>query len=223
MSLDLWLWATLFGLGMYHGINPAMGWLFAVALGMQERSHRVTLIALLPIAAGHALSVVCFFILATLLRWSLPMTFLRFLIAFVLLAFGTYRLLRQRHLRWVGMRVSWWELGWWSFLMATAHGAGLMLTPLALCLPQGQGRWSGALFSGYFGEALGILSSSLTSPLLATLVHAAGMLTAMALMAWLVYEKFGVAILRHWWLNFDLLWGVALFIAGITTLTLPTN
>ena len=87
-----------------------MGWLFAVALGMQERSHRVTLIALLPIAAGHALSVVCFFILATLLRWSLPMTFLRFLIAFVLLAFGTYRLLRQRHLRWVGMRVSWWEL-----------------------------------------------------------------------------------------------------------------
>jgi len=101
--------------------------------------------------------------------------------------------------------------------------AGLMLTPLALCLPQGQGRWSGALFSGYFGEALGILSSSLTSPLLATLVHAAGMLTAMALMAWLVYEKFGVAILRHWWLNFDLLWGVALFIAGITTLTLPTT
>jgi len=214
----LWLWATLFGLGAYHGINPAMGWLFAVALGMQERSRRALLAALVPIAAGHTLSVACFLVLVALMRQSLPETLLRFLIAFVLLVFGTYRLLRQRHLRWVGMKVAWWELGWWSFLMATAHGAGWMLSPLALCLPQGQEGWSVALFSGRFGEAISILPSSLAFSLLATFVHAAGMLTAMAVTAWCVYEKLGVAILRHWWLNFDFLWGTALIIAGIITL-----
>ena len=195
-----------------------MGWLFAVALGMQERSRRALLAALVPIAAGHALSVACFLVLVALMRWSLPEAILRRLSAFVLLAFGTYRLLRQRHFRWVGMKVAGWELGWWSFLMATAHGAGLMLSPLALCLPKGQEGWGVAVFSGRFGEALSILPSSLTFSLLATFVHAAGMLMAMGVTAWFVYEKLGVAVLRHWWLNFDLLWGAALIIVGILTL-----
>jgi hypothetical protein len=222
MGADFWgdirLWATLWALGAYHGINPAMGWLFAVALGMQERSRRAVFVALLPITVGHALSVACLLIFVAVLRLSLPATVLRWLIAFVLLIFGTYRLLRQRHFRWVGMKVAWWELGWWSFLMATAHGAGLMLTPLALCLPQGQGRWGVAMFSGQFGETFRVLPNSLTPPLLATLIHTIGMLMTMATMAWLVYEKLGVALLRRWWLNFDLLWGIALLLAGIITL-----
>lgn len=222
MGADFWseirLWMMLWALGAYHGVNPAMGWLFAVALGMQERSQRAVFVALLPIAVGHALSVACVLALVRVLQWALPATVLRWLIAFVLLTFGIYRLLRQRHFRWVGMRVAWWELGLWSFLMATVHGAGLMLSPFVLCLPQSQEQSGIAIFSGQWGETLSTLPPFLTPPLLATLIHTVGMLIAMTVMAWVVYAKLGVVILRRWWLNFDLLWGIALLLAGIITL-----
>ena len=121
---------ALFVLGAYHGINPGMGWLFAVALGLQEKSRRAVFRALPPIALGHALSVGSIVGVVLVARVGLPHAFLKFGAATILFAFGLYRLLRSRHPKWVGMRVGFRDLVLWSFIMASAHGAGLMLVPL---------------------------------------------------------------------------------------------
>ena len=123
------VWVALFFLGCYHGINPGMGWLFAVALGLQERKAAGVFRAVIPIAIGHVISVA---IVVGLALWAVtlfPHAIVHRVAAAVLLAFGAYRLLRLRHPRWVGMRVGFWGLAFWGFLMATAHGAGLMLLP----------------------------------------------------------------------------------------------
>src|ERR1043166_8992739 len=126
----LWPWLALLGLGAYHGINPGMGWLFAVALGMQEKRRRAVLAAIPPIALGHALSIGLVVGLLWLAQASVPEKALRYGAAAILFGFGFYRFVRSRHPRWVGMRVGFRDLTLWSFLMATAHGAGLMLVPL---------------------------------------------------------------------------------------------
>jgi hypothetical protein len=126
-------WMALVLLGAYHGVNPAMGWLFAVALGLQQRSRTVVLRSLLPIASGHLASLGVVVLLVGVLHLIASAEVLRPIGAVVLIAFGLYKFLRPRsHPRWVGMRLGFWELGLWSFLMATAHGAGLMLFPILL-------------------------------------------------------------------------------------------
>jgi len=127
-----WVWAALFLLGAYHGMNPGMGWLFAVALGMQRHSARVVWGSLVPIAAGHALSIGLVVAGAITLGVVLPQRSVQMAVALLLLALGLYRLLRRRHPHWGGMQVGFRDLTFWSFLMATAHGAGLMLLPLLL-------------------------------------------------------------------------------------------
>ena len=129
---ELWPWLTLFGLGAFHGINPAMGWLFAVALGLQEQKRSAVLRALPPIALGHALSIGIVIAAVLLARISLPHATLKIAAAAILFAFGLYRLVRSRHPNWVGMRVGFCDLTLWSFIMASAHGAGVMLIPLFL-------------------------------------------------------------------------------------------
>ncbi|MCS7224902.1 MAG: hypothetical protein NZ959_10155 [Armatimonadetes bacterium] len=213
-ATDFWIYLTLFALGAYHGINPAMGWLFAVALGLQERSQRSVFLALIPITIGHALSIALVIGILVVARQLLPTEFLRFVIGIILIGFGLIRLWRPRHLRWVGMRLSKWELTWWSFLAATAHGAGLMVTPLALCLPQGQIQQTATLFNLPLGELIPLTGSAF----LAVIVHTVGMLTAMALTAGFIYARFGLALLRQWWFNFDLIWGLTLILAGTATL-----
>jgi hypothetical protein len=126
-----WPWAAFFLLGAYHGINPGMGWLFAVALGMQEHSSRAVWGALGPISVGHALSISLVVALAGLAQAILPLSALK-IGAVILFTFGLYHLLRHRHLRWGGMQVGFRDLTIWSFLMASAHGAGLMLLPVLL-------------------------------------------------------------------------------------------
>ena len=133
----LWPWLVLAGLGAFHGINPGMGWLFAVALGLQEKSQRAVRRALLPIALGHAASIGVVVLVVGLLQAVLPEYAVRYLCAAVLGVFGLLRLLRARHPRWVGMRVGFGDLTLWSFLMASAHGAGLMLVPMLLQWPVG--------------------------------------------------------------------------------------
>src|SRR5437762_12223226 len=128
------LWVMLL-LGAFHGINPAMGWLFAVALGLQEQKRAAVFRALPPIALGHALSVGIIVAMVLLARISLPHSALKIAAAAILFAFGLYRLLRSRHPNWVGMRVGFGDLTLWSFVMASAHGAGLMLVPLFLPSP----------------------------------------------------------------------------------------
>src|SRR5262245_9998148 len=107
-----------------------MGWLFAVALGFQEQRRSAVWRALPPIAVGHALSVGLIVALVALIHAGIPDEALRWIAALVLVGFGVFRLVRARHPRWVGMRVGFGDLTLWSFLMAAAHGAGLMLVPV---------------------------------------------------------------------------------------------
>jgi hypothetical protein len=133
-----WPWLALAGLGAYHGLNPAMGWLFAVALGLQERRLGAVLRAFTPIALGHVLAVSAAVLVVGVAQIVVPLDALRYACASVLILFGLYKLVRRKHPRWVGMRVGFRDLTAWSFLMASAHGAGLMLVPVLLKLSPAQ-------------------------------------------------------------------------------------
>jgi hypothetical protein len=220
---DLWPWLGLFGLGAYHGINPGMGWLFAVALGLQEKSRYAICRALPPIALGHALSTGLVVLLVGGIGVVVSPTIVRGLAAFALIAFGGYRLVRARHPKWVGMRVGLRDLTLWSFLMASAHGAGLMLLPVLL------GRSPATHTShAHHAPSMGQMFSSgpmafFGNPVvgfLAVGVHTIAYLLVMGVVALAVYEKLGLALLRHAWFNLDLVWALALVAAGIFTLLL---
>ena len=211
---ELWPWMAVFGLGMFHGINPAMGWLFAVALGLQEQKRAAVLRALPPMVVGHALSVGIIIAVVLLARVSLAPRTLKIVAAAILFAFGLYRLLRSRHPNWVGMRVGFGDLTLWSFVMASAHGAGLMLVPFFLQSPNGQTAHHHHV--GHQMHALAFANFSAPSLLVAAVVvHTVGYLLMTALVALVVYEYFGVAILRRAWFNIDLVWMLALMITGV--------
>ena len=181
---ELWPWLTLAGLGVFHGLNPAMGWLFAVALGLQERRLGAVLEAMPPIALGHALSVLLVALGVAALGAALPQAALRYAGGLLLIGFGIYKLLRRRHPRWVGMRVGFKELTMWSLLMASAHGAGLMLVPVLLELNAPKpvhAHLSAASASGIPAQDL-----------LALGLHTLAMFAAMALAAVLVYRVLGL-------------------------------
>jgi hypothetical protein len=189
------MWAGLFLLGCYHGINPGMGWLFATALGLQERSTAAVLRAVVPLALGHVASVALVVVIAVFAVVELPGAIVHGVAAGVLLAFGAYRLIRARHPRWVGMRVGFWGLALWGFLMSNAHGAGLMLVPFVTAAhPQYAAGW---LMVG---------------------VHTLGYLATMTAVALVVYAKVGVSFLRTAWFNLDVVWAVALLVSGIIAL-----
>jgi len=203
---ELWPWLAVFGLGIFHGINPAMGWLFAVALGLQEQKRAAVFRALPPMVLGHALSIGIIIAAVMLARVSLPHPALKIGAAAILFVFGFYRLLRSRHPTWVGMRVGFGDLTLWSFVMASAHGAGLMLVPLFLGSPAaGDAHHHTAAFANFGAPSL--LAGSVG-------VHTLGYLLTTALLAILVYEKLGVAILRRAWFNIDFVWMLALMITG---------
>ena len=209
---ELWPWLAVFGLGMFHGINPAMGWLFAVALGLQEQKRAAVLRALPPMVLGHALSVGIIIAVVLVARVSLPPRTLKIVAAAILFAFGLFRLLRSRHPNWVGMRVGFGDLTLWSFVMASAHGAGLMLVPFFLQSPAaGEGHHHDA----HQMHAWAFANFSAPSLLIAAVViHTLGYLLMTALVAIVVYEWVGVSILRRAWFNIDLVWMLALMITG---------
>jgi hypothetical protein len=204
-------WATLAVLGVYHGINPAMGWLFAVSRGMQERSRRAVLRSLLPIAIGHEASIALVALLVLTLSTTTDPMQLRIGAAAVLIGFGIFRFVKPRaHFRWTTMRVSDRELGVWSFLMSTAHGAGLMIAPVILGLQASKsGHDDMAMLSG---GPIDIAAVGLA-------VHVAAMVAVMGAIAFFVYERVGLQVLRRAWLNTDQVWAGAFILAGIVTLT----
>jgi hypothetical protein len=214
---DLWPWLVVFGLGVFHGINPAMGWLFAVALGLQEQKRAAVLRALPPIALGHALSIGIIIAAVLLAQISLPHRTLKIAAAAMLFAFGLYRLFRSRHPNWVGMRVGFGDLTLWSFLMASAHGAGLMLIPVFLASPTPREMHHIGSHDGIQQVCTGGFANFSTPSLLtaSVAVHTLGYLLMTALVAMLVYEKLGVSMLRRAWFNVDLIWMIALMITGI--------
>jgi hypothetical protein len=215
----MWVFLVLFLLGAYHGLNPAMGWLFAVALGLQEKTAKAVVNSLMPLGLGHLLSVAVVVGLAQAARFALPLSTIRILAAASLITFGIYKLVRRSHPRWVGMRVNARDLTCWSFLMASAHGAGLMLLPFVLS------NSMQAMPAGH--EHHMMLASAMPSPSSMTLhwwfpilLHTLGYLTVTAALALVVYYKLGVAILRRAWFNLDLLWIGALLAMGILTLVI---
>jgi len=208
MTMSLSSGAVLVMLGAYHGINPGMGWLFAVALGMQERRRAAVWRALLPLGVGHALAVAAAVGIALLAGAVIPVRHLRWPVAGVLLALGVSRMIRHRHPRWVGMRVGSRGLTMWSFLMASAHGAGLMVAPVFL----------GMAAAGTQPACHAVKASAPAAALLASSLHALGYLLVTAVVALLVFEKFGVGMLRKAWFNLDAIWAAALIGTGLLTL-----
>jgi hypothetical protein len=205
-------WAMLLALGAFHGINPGMGWLFAVALGMQERRRGAVLRALVPLGAGHALAVAVALGAAIAVGFAIPLAWLRWPIAVVLVSLGVRRVLRHSHPRHAGLRVSMGRLTVWSFLMATAHGAGLMVVPVFL----GMSRSAAGEHAHHMPDA----AAGAGAAFVATGLHAAGYLAVTASVAVLVFERLGVGILRRAWINLDLIWSAALVATGTLTLIL---
>ena len=212
----LWGWPALSVLGAYHGINPGMGWLFAVALGIQEGTSRAVWRALIPIAAGHGLAIGAVVVPVWMVQAAVPAKTLKLVVASTLLAFGLYRVLRARHPRWGGMQIGFGHLTIWSFLVASAHGAGLMVLPVLLGMTKGAPHGGVAVTHHHQAGMLGGPWMGLA----ATLVHTSVYLLVTGLIAWAVYAKLGLAILRSAWLNLDLIWALALMATGAFTLLL---
>jgi hypothetical protein len=218
--LDLsssWPWLSLLALGAFHGLNPAMGWLFAVALGLQERRLQAVITALGPIALGHALAIGLAAVVVSMLGVMIPQRLLLALGGAALLAFAAYKLAtRFRHPRWVGMRVGPRELVLWSFLMASAHGAGLMLVPVLAGL-RSEGVPSALAHAGHFGHGghqTSVASDAVRPALAAVGLHSAAMLAVAGVVAVVVYQKLGVEVLRRAWVNLDFIWVGTLIVVG---------
>jgi hypothetical protein len=207
-------WHAMVFLGAYHGINPGMGWLFAVALGMQQGSARGVWRALPPIALGHAVAVSVVLLIVGLARVVVPPDTLKVLVALMLMTLGLYRLWRHRHPRFGGMQVGFRDLTVWSFLMASAHGAGFMVLPFVMHMP--------APLSAASHEHAGYMASASTNvasaDAIAVAVHTLAYLSVMALVAWVVYRKLGLSLLRKAWFNMDWVWAAALVVTGMAVL-----
>jgi hypothetical protein len=208
-STALWLMLLL---GAYHGINPGMGWLFAVALGMQERRGTAVARSLVPIALGHALAIGSVVMVAAVLGTALPLLTIRYSVAALLGALGIFSVVRHWHPRWVRMRVGFRDLTAWSFLMASAHGAGLMVLPVLL------GSSTVEAQAHMAGHSHMCATASPSAGMLATAVHTFGYLAVTGLVAWAFYRKLGLALLRKTWFDFNVVWGAALVAAGLFTL-----
>jgi hypothetical protein len=196
---DTWPALYLAGLGAFHGLNPAMGWLFAVALGLHRQSRATVFAALLPIAMGHALSVAGVALLLITAGFLIPRTTIQIGCSLILLGWAIYHWrYGHRHRVRFGMQVGLLSLAAWSFMMATVHGAGVMLWPalMASCVPG--------------NVSLAGLSVPMAAAAIGVAIHTLAMLATTALVAGLVYEWVGLEVLRRAWLNVDHLWTLAL-------------
>jgi hypothetical protein len=207
-------WQAMVLLGAYHGINPGMGWLFAVALGMQRGSTRGVWGALPPIALGHAVAVGVVLAMVLAAQVVIPLDTLRVVVASALTMFGLYRLWRHRHPRFGGMQVGFRDLTVWSFLMASAHGAGFMVVPFVLSAP--------LMLSAASHEHAHHMAAAATNGAaigaMAVVVHTLAYLITMTVAAWIVYRKLGLRLLRKAWLNVDWVWAGALVVTGVIVL-----
>jgi hypothetical protein len=200
------LWLAVIAIGAYHGFNPGMGWPLAVSNGMWAKRDAAVFTTLLPLAAGHFLAmaaiVLPFSILVRYVDWSVT---IRIAAGLLVVAFGLYKLFNRRHPRFLN-RVRPSQLTLWSFLMATAHGAGLMLVPiyLGLCTTD----------RGHAAVA-DLMRSGLATSVLVCAVHTLAMILVGGMMAWIVYRYFGLRLLRLAGLNLDAVWAVSLLVTGI--------
>ena len=222
MAHDNWPWLALILLGAYHGLNPAMGWLFAVSLGLQEGRREAVVKAFWPIALGHTAAVALVVTAVLGLQVVVSLEALKYVGAAALIAFGLYKLIRRKHPRWVGMRVGFRDLTTWSFIMASAHGAGLMLVPVLLKLSGTMHEMGHEAHEAHehwgHGIHLFLTNPEALTDLAAVAVHTLSMFAVMAVVALVVYDRLGLMILKRTWFNVDLLWAAALVGAGVITL-----
>jgi hypothetical protein len=198
-------WLVLASLGAFHGLNPAMGWLFAVALGLHRQSRGIVLKSLIPIAIGHTVSIGVVVIAVVTVGLIVDQRVLEIAAGAVLLGWAAYHAAYgHRHRVRVGMKTGMTGLGLWSFLMATAHGAGLMLVPVLIPLCLSTTPASELTAAGSLPIALAAIG-----------IHMAAMLAMTLAVAVSVYEWLGLSFLRRGWINFDLIWIAALAITGI--------
>lgn len=220
MNTTATLWLAIIAIGVYHGVNPAMGWPIAVANGMSVRRADAVFMTVLPLAGGHfaamAMVLVPFAWLTWYVEWSRA---LRLGAGALVLAFGVFKLIERRHPRALA-RIRPTQLAWWSFLMATAHGAGLMLVPfmLGLCVaapPAMDAVAAGTVRDPGHATMMNLLAqSNVAGAVMVAAVHTLAMMTAGLAMAWAVYRYLGLQFIRRAWLNLDVVWGASLVIAG---------
>ena len=210
--MDLTPLLMLLGLGALHGINPGMGWLFAVGLGFQRQERAAVWRALGPLALGHALAVGLAIAVVLTVGRALPAEGVKVVVSVALIGTGLYRLVRHRHPRYGGMQMTARQLTGWSFLMASGHGAGLMVLPFL-----GDTAASGT--SAHHGHTLAAVLPPLVdlAGILAAAVHTAGYLLVTGGVALLVYDRLGLRFLRKAWINVDLIWSVGLIATGLGT------
>ena len=207
------LWLAVVASGLYHGVNPGMGWPLAVSAGMMEKSPRALVAALSALAAGHLLAMLVmilpFSLLISLVYWQRQ---IRIGASLLVMGFGAFRLIDRRHPRALA-RIKPTQLGLWSFAAAIAHGAGLMLAPiyLGLCAAEGLDRGDDAAGT--------LISANLGMAVLVSIVHSGAMIAAGGLCAWLVYRYFGLKFVSRSWFNLDATWAVTLILVGAVSLT----
>jgi hypothetical protein len=207
-----WLWLAVVASGLYHGVNPGMGWPLAVSAGLMERSPRALVMALWPLTVGHLLAMLLiilpFALLATLLAWRQQ---IQICASFLVIGFGVFRLVNRRHPRMLA-RIRPTQLGLWSFVVAIAHGAGLMLLPIYLGLCR-----SSDLDRGH--EAAGaLINATLSMAVLVSVVHSFAMIMAGGSLAWLVYRYLGLKFVSRSWFNLDATWAFSLILVGALSL-----
>jgi len=210
-STGAWLWLAIVASGLYHGVNPGMGWPLAVSAGLMEKSPRALFLALCPLSAGHLLAILLmllpFGLLLGLAEWRRE---IQLAAALVVIGFGVFRLLERRHPRSLA-RIPPTQLGLWSFAIAVAHGAGLMLVPiyLGLCRTAVDHRAAGQLVEGNLAIAI-----------LVAIVHVIAMIGAGGCLAWLVYRYLDLRFVSRSWFNLDAGWAMSLILVGTISLAL---
>jgi hypothetical protein len=209
-----WLWLAVVASGLYHGANPGMGWPLAVSAGLMERSSRAMLAALGPLAAGHLLAMLLvilpFALLVALVDWQRQV---QIGASLLVIGFGIFRLVYRRHPRALA-RIRPTQLGLWSFAVAIAHGAGLMLVPIYLGLCREADLDNGHIAAGT------LINANLGMAVLVSVVHAAAMIAAGGCLAWLVYRFFGLKFISRSWFNLDTSWAISLILVGAVALVL---
>jgi hypothetical protein len=211
------LWLAVVASGLYHGVNPAMGWPLAVSAGLMEKKARAVLAALWPLTAGHLLAMLAmllpFSMLIALVERQRP---IRIGASLLVIGFGLFRLVYRRHPRALA-RIRPTQLGLWSFIVAIAHGAGLMLVPIYLGLCRAADLDAGHRAAG------ALMSASLGMAVLVCVVHALALVAGGGLLAWLVYRHLGLRFVSRSWFNLDVAWAVSLVLIGAISLALSTG
>jgi hypothetical protein len=203
------LWLAVIASGLYHGMNPGMGWPLAVSAGLMEKNPRALVATLGPLSVGHLLAMLVvllpFSLLVAVVSWQRQ---IQIAASLLVIGFGLVRFINRRHPRLLA-RIRPTQLGLWSFAVAIAHGAGLMLVPiyLGLCRTGDLHQAAGALIGAEFGMAV-----------LVSGVHAVAMIAAGGLCAWLVYRYLGLKFVSHSWFNLDGVWAVSLVLVGAISL-----